>query len=212
MVQKFGLSRRSTLTRVEDDSQITFIMNAPAAHLFKYYGYIRFSKIEGTVELTNRGASLRPEYLSLGATTKAHDLRQAGFHGEGMKIAFLVMLRKPQNHRVTIMTGGFRWHVEFSDSGRLSVRITRINETERQHIKEIAARARSSDLPAADCMDDVQIIVGETNDAPAVERDQHGTETQKTSVDKKSSKNSVDALSSFSYRTRSSSIPPTEGN
>lgn len=102
-----------------------------------------------------------------------------------MKIAFLVMQRKPQNHRVAVTTGGFRWAVNFTDSGRLSVRIARMYDTERKQGKERTARARDVGLLVADPMNDVQVVIGETNNgASIVERDQNGDETQRTPVRK----------------------------
>ena len=57
-------------------------------------GYIRFKEQTGTIELTNFRAALTRAYLSLGCTTKRKDNGQfAGSHGEGFKLAALVMCR-----------------------------------------------------------------------------------------------------------------------
>lgn len=61
----------------------------------EWLGYIRFLGRggEGTVEVANRSATLQPRHLDLDGTSKAGDSRQAGAHGEGLKIALLVLMR-----------------------------------------------------------------------------------------------------------------------
>ena len=68
-------------------------------------GFIRFDKKDGTLELTNYDAKITAGNLELGDTSKRHDADQAGTHGEGFKVASLVMLRN--GHRVQYASGNF---------------------------------------------------------------------------------------------------------
>jgi hypothetical protein len=56
-------------------------------------GFIRFNKKAGSLELTNFNAQLGPQHLSLGGTTKRGHDRFVGVHGEGFKLAALVLCR-----------------------------------------------------------------------------------------------------------------------
>ncbi|KAE8310985.1 hypothetical protein BDV41DRAFT_579005 [Aspergillus transmontanensis] len=79
-------------------------------------GYIRFNKIQGSAEFTNFGSTLEERCLEMGHTTKAKDERLAGGHGEGLKIAALVLCRA--NHHVKISTGGFHWNFGFNGQSK----------------------------------------------------------------------------------------------
>ncbi len=57
-------------------------------------GYIRYAEDKGTLELTNFGAQLSRKSLDLGATSKRDKTHLAGTHGEGFKVAALVMARR----------------------------------------------------------------------------------------------------------------------
>ena len=43
----------------------------------------------------------------MGGTSKAGNKNQAGAHGEGLKLALLVLMRGEQNHCVRCRSGGF---------------------------------------------------------------------------------------------------------
>lgn len=75
-------------------------------------GYIRFNKVQGSAEFTNFGSNLDYRCLELGHTTKKKDHRLAGGHGEGLKIAALVLCR--ENHHVKISVNSFHWHFGFN--------------------------------------------------------------------------------------------------
>lgn len=75
-------------------------------------GYIRFNKVQGSAEFTNFGSNLDYRCLELGHTTKKKDHRLAGGHGEGLKIAALVLCR--ENHHVKISANSFHWHFGFN--------------------------------------------------------------------------------------------------
>ncbi|KAL4862107.1 hypothetical protein BDV12DRAFT_203355 [Aspergillus spectabilis] len=75
-------------------------------------GYIRFNKIQGSAEFTNFGSSLDDHCLEMGTTTKSKDDRLIGGHGEGLKIAALVLCR--ENHHVKISANGWYWNFGFN--------------------------------------------------------------------------------------------------
>ncbi|CZR65095.1 uncharacterized protein PAC_14995 [Phialocephala subalpina] len=56
-------------------------------------GFIKYSKTNGTIELTNYDASLSGKSLGIGESSKAGKSHLAGHHGEGYKVAALVFLR-----------------------------------------------------------------------------------------------------------------------
>lgn len=64
-------------------------------------GFIKFNKKTGSLELTNFNAKLTLRDLSLGGTTKTGDRQVAGMHGEGFKLAALVMRRNEHSVRLS---------------------------------------------------------------------------------------------------------------
>jgi hypothetical protein len=79
------------------------------------------------LQIVNRGATLQPSDLDLGRSSKASDNTQAGAHGEGLKVALLVLMRGVQNHCVRCCSGQFNWHFNFTTSGRLVARLVRMS-------------------------------------------------------------------------------------
>jgi hypothetical protein len=75
-------------------------------------GYIRFERKSGCLEIANFNARLERGNLDLGGTNKRrqHD-KFAGAHGEGFKIAALVMRRN--KHVVCISTSSYYWNFGF---------------------------------------------------------------------------------------------------
>ncbi|KPM39023.1 hypothetical protein AK830_g7545 [Neonectria ditissima] len=112
-----------------------------------WLGYIYFKARDGngTIEITNRSATLQPWHLDLGGTSKTGDEHQAGAHGEGLKVALLKF--------------------NFTTRGRLVARLNRMLPSSIQKAKD---RAQSQTvrtlLPfAADPNEDVQFVIGEGN-------------------------------------------------
>ncbi|KAJ5046834.1 uncharacterized protein L3040_004059 [Drepanopeziza brunnea f. sp. 'multigermtubi'] len=60
----------------------------------KMIGFIRFLEKKGTLELSNFGARLQRKALDLGVSSKRTKNNLAGTHGEGFKVASLVLVRK----------------------------------------------------------------------------------------------------------------------
>lgn len=91
-------------------------------------GYIRYNGRNGlgTLSIVNRNATLEPWHLDLGGTTKAGVGNQAGAHGEGLKIALLVLQRGFQNYEVRCVSGGFNWRFNFNTRGKLVARLRRM--------------------------------------------------------------------------------------
>lgn len=118
----------------------------------------------GTVDLTNRAATLQPRHLDLGGTTKAGDPHQAGAHGEGLKLALLVLMRGRQNHSIRCRSGGFNWRFDFTTRGRLVCRLRRMSAQAMQKAEDQARRlSERTLLPFAAKPDgDVQFVIGET--------------------------------------------------
>ena len=134
----------------------------------------------GTVELTNRNATLQPRHLDLGGTTKAGDSHQAGAHGEGLKLALLVFMRGCQNHSVRCRSGGFNWRFDFTPRGRLVCRLHRMSSQAIHKAEDQARRLTERTLLpfAAMPAGDVQFVIGETHKG----RDELGNSVRRSGV------------------------------
>ncbi|KAB8213153.1 hypothetical protein BDV33DRAFT_210468 [Aspergillus novoparasiticus] len=90
----------------------------------KLLGYICFNRHQGSAGFTNFGSSLDYSCLEIGHTNKKSDSRLAGGHGEGLKLAALVLCR--ENHRVRIAASGCYWHFAFNGKSKanFSCRLT----------------------------------------------------------------------------------------
>ncbi|OTB20547.1 hypothetical protein K445DRAFT_87688 [Daldinia sp. EC12] len=148
-------------------------------------GYIRWFKKNGvgTVEITNRQATLQPWHLDMGGTTKRDETNQAGAHGEGLKVALLVLMRGPQNHAIRCRSGGFTWNFDFTNQRRLVAGLTRMTPAA---IEKVRVRAindvNSGRVPiAASPSDDVQFLIS----GDSMGRDENGGRTMRNQVTKK---------------------------
>ncbi|KAF9885418.1 hypothetical protein FE257_012940 [Aspergillus nanangensis] len=90
---------------------IRIVMPMPNKTPPQYMGYIQFAKKTGHVTLVNACSTLQPKHLQLGSTSKRHDPRLAGRHGEGLKIAVLVLMR--EGHQVRIEASRHKWRFGF---------------------------------------------------------------------------------------------------
>ncbi|KAK9769300.1 hypothetical protein SCAR479_14033 [Seiridium cardinale] len=136
IIQSFDLDEDTFEVIHEDNSrpgqdEILYKVARPGSNPREWLGYIRFTGKYGTgsVEIVNRKATIEPWHLDLGGTTKAGVDNQAGQHGDGLKVALLAFLRKPQNLSVRCLTGGFSWNFNFNTSGKLVARLFRRNQS-----------------------------------------------------------------------------------
>jgi hypothetical protein len=82
-------------------------------------GFVKHSAAAGTIELANFGASLCPEVLENGYTTKDGASKLAGGHGEGLKMAALVFLR--EGYRFHIQSSEHNWNFNFGGAGNRNI-------------------------------------------------------------------------------------------
>lgn len=77
-----------------------------------------FEYRDNTVRISNKTSKLTAESLLLGSSTKCDDDRTIGQHGEGYKIAFMVLLRN--NKKIKVYNYGAReiWEVRLVNSKR----------------------------------------------------------------------------------------------
>ncbi|TGO32057.1 hypothetical protein BHYA_0359g00020 [Botrytis hyacinthi] len=75
---------------------------------FQILGFLAFDKKRGMVELCNYNSQLAREVLDMGGTSKANDEEMAGTHGEGFKLAALLMIR--EGHQARITASKFYWN------------------------------------------------------------------------------------------------------
>lgn len=128
-------------------------------------GYIRFSPFdskEGFVEVTNRKAVLQPGNLDFGSSSKRNEDTQAGAHGEGLKLALLVLMRGHQNHAIRCTTGNVRWNFNFSNLKKLVARLGKMThaqiDTEQKASQVLLKDGMIPFAPSAS--DDVQFLIG----------------------------------------------------
>jgi len=110
-------------------------------------GFIRFNRNMGSLELTNFKAELSAQNLSLGGTTKCGQDQLAGIHGEGFKLAALVMRRN--DHAVRFCASSYYWNFVFKGASasnlycRLSKAKPEVIERKKQAFaKKMASGAR----------------------------------------------------------------------
>ena len=82
---------------------------------------------DGTIQYSNFGAQLSRKALNFGMSTKSEDDDLAGVHGEGFKVASLVMIRK--GYRVRYEASQFYWNFQFGgrDGDLLYCKLTRMD-------------------------------------------------------------------------------------
>lgn len=103
---------------------------------------------------------MQPWHLQIGGTSKRGAEDQAGAHGEGLKLAALVILRSGQNHHLSCQSTGFNWNFDFKNKC-LVVSVHRINmacEEARRPRKSTFKIATPEVVPDKD----VQFIIGES--------------------------------------------------
>ncbi|KAI8966872.1 hypothetical protein F5Y11DRAFT_7300 [Daldinia sp. FL1419] len=171
IVKSFGIAEDSfRVIRKEEIDTIVYVAfgarhsKKRKTEISECLGYIRwFRRGEvGTVEVVNRNATLQPWHLDMGVISKQGDTRQAGERGEGLKIALLVLLRRPQNHAVRCYSGGCSWIFDFTGRQRLTAKITpmRRDEIEKVHT-QTSNDVKNARIPiTVSPEEDVQFFIG----------------------------------------------------
>ncbi|KAF7588863.1 hypothetical protein BBP40_005081 [Aspergillus hancockii] len=76
-----------------------------------YMGFILFNKKTGRITIANASAQLQPKHLQLGRTSKDNREELAGCHGEGFKIAAMVMMRA--GYKIRMEASNYNWNFRF---------------------------------------------------------------------------------------------------
>lgn len=135
----------------------------PGSNPAQYLGYIKYTgeNGKGTVELTNRKATLQPKNLRIGNTSKKLDSSQAGAHGEGLKRALLILVGR-HNLKIRCRSGDFDWHFTYSKDGDLTANLRRLKQLT---IENAIAVAKKLDGGMPQCAprpgEDIQLVIGE---------------------------------------------------
>lgn len=162
IIEVAGLKQKNFCPRVKGfDSKDTYIVEARHPKTKKLLGYIRFKN--GTLEFTNFKSQLGRNALSLGTTTKRNNAEVAGTHGEGFKVASLVMVR--QGYQVRYEASGFYWNMRFAGTYKnmLYCFLREMEEKKLQNLKNKYYERQSKGLPRElknNIWEDVTVKIG----------------------------------------------------
>ncbi|KAJ5198742.1 uncharacterized protein N7498_007859 [Penicillium cinerascens] len=168
IIQNHGLSLLGFCPTVtETNQEILIVVPKPntdshiSASLRDCAGYITFKKHSGVVELTNFHALLDRKCLDLGYTTKTNDDRLTGGHGEGLKIAALVLSRN--NYHVKICANSCYWNFGFRGKSNRNfycqITPTSVEKIKRLKLAFETSRKSSSRKFTANIWEDVSICI-----------------------------------------------------
>ena len=124
-------------------------------------GFIRYKEKGGILELTNFKARLSRTTLDLGVTSKGEKDYLAGTHGEGFKIAALVMVRTGYQARIEASSYYWRFNFAGRSGSHLYCNLSPISEAKLQ--KQRRAHALKAEKPRElqnHIWEDVSIKVG----------------------------------------------------
>jgi hypothetical protein len=143
------------------DSKGVYIIEARHPSTDQLLGFISWNN--GTVQYSNFGAQLSQKALSLGASTKRDDDNLAGTHGEGFKVASLVMLRR--GYRVRYEASKTYWSFQFGGRNRdvLYCKLTRIQaKMLKKQMEAFEAKAKTGSPRGleANIWEDVTVKIG----------------------------------------------------
>lgn len=123
--------------------------------LFKHKPVGESKERKGTLTMVNFNASIERKNMTMGGTTKDLDNTQAGQHGEGLKVACLVLAK--HDYLCHIQTSGFNCYVKFDNHNELVCVATRIKDQTR--VKQRVDLKVPRGLDADPCRD-VSITIG----------------------------------------------------
>lgn len=127
-------------------------------------GFIRFNRKAGTVELTNFQAGLERKNLLVGMSTKRGHDEFAGCHGEGFKLAAMVLRR--EGHSVRFGASEYYWNfmMRGRDRSHLVCRLSRAKvelvEKREQDFGARSARPKFKRGLTSNIWEDVTVKVG----------------------------------------------------
>lgn len=110
MIESFKIEREDIKLDIKDEREC-WIAIASHPQSNEQTGFIRLQKNRGVLELCNHKAQLSRKWLEMGATSKRYSKKLAGTHGEGFKVASLVMVRK--GYQVRYESQNYYWNMLF---------------------------------------------------------------------------------------------------
>lgn len=152
IITTFGLTQRSFKTEMQEtEDEIQILVHRPASHNSTnprpLLGYILFKKKQRSVELTNFRAQLTRHNLELGGSTKRGNNAVAGTHGEGLKVAALVLRRA--KHRVRLTSKSYNWTFGLRGvNDTLYCRLSSVSERQIRALRKISGNLKAD--PAVD--------------------------------------------------------------
>lgn len=179
LIQSFDLDPRCfTPLRRDLKSQIQITIRLPHATPAKgeLLGFIRFDKNAGSLQLVNFKAQLRAQHFDLGVSTKRGNEMTAGYHGEGFKLAALILRRR--DHRVRFRASSCTWNFNFRGTLKSTLYVKRnpIGEKTQKSQDEYAAKISAGatrGLRANICEDvSVEIRKGRGKDGKRIETEE----------------------------------------
>ncbi|CZR65094.1 uncharacterized protein PAC_14994 [Phialocephala subalpina] len=167
IVEAAGLQQKDLCPVVKGfDAKEVYIVEARHPETNDLLGFIRFKN--GTLEFTNFNAQLSRGALDIGGTSKRDNPEAAGTHGEGFKIASLVMARR--GYRVQYEASEYYWTMKFAgrDENVLYCFLTKMSESKVLKVKEKyqAQVAKGSDRQLQNNIwEDVSVKIGKIRGA-----------------------------------------------
>jgi hypothetical protein len=161
IVQKFGVSR-GKLAYVHRDSEYKYTITVRHPTSNEMLGHLFFFKSSGLLELCNFGSRVPRKALNMGWTSKNQDDDLAGKHGEGLKLAALVMVR--EGHQTRLTASGFYWNFRWGAKEKKSLWCYLSKEKQSSLSEGRKSRSRIlNDLLSANPSKDGTVQVGNVN-------------------------------------------------
>ncbi|KAF1962905.1 hypothetical protein CC80DRAFT_530799 [Byssothecium circinans] len=139
-----GISEADFITKTQSTKEVLYTVHHPTKTPPQLVPWIRFgynpkTKL-GHYEMANTAAMLKRQHLSFGGTSKAHDNKQIGQHGEGLKLAALVSRRHPHNHSFAVTTGEVSLTFGWDKYLQLQCQFRKISEEKMVKAKKVAKK------------------------------------------------------------------------